>query len=281
MNEQHVESTLETFDIHSGVRRTVYQAHEHFEAPNWSRDGSTLFFNRAGRICSISATGGEPRVIDTAFAVNCNNDHGLSPDGTELAVSDQSNDGESRIYLLPTAGGTPRLVTEHAPSYWHGWSPDGATLAYCAKRDGHFGIFTISVHGGMERRLTTAPVLLDDGPDYSPDGAFIYFNSDRTGLMKIWRMKTDGSELTQVTSGNSYNDWFAHPSPDGNWLVFVSYDKSIQGHPANKEVCLRLQSLAAGEPSNIASLLGGQGTINVPSWSPDSRRFAFVSYRLV
>lgn len=281
MGEQRIESTLETFDIGSGVRQTVYQAAEHFEAPNWSRDGRSLYLNRGGRIVVLPATGGPPEVVDTRFAVRCNNDHGLSPDGGSLAISDQSADGESRIYLLPVAGGTPRLVTEQAPSYWHGWSPDGATLAYCAKRDGRFGIFTISAAGGAERRLTAAPLLLDDGPDYSPDGSHLYFNSDRTGLMKIWRMRADGADPTQMTFGVEHNDWFPHPSPDGRWLVFVSYHRTVQGHPANKPVHLRLLPASGGEPRVVASLIGGQGTINVPSWAPDSRRFAFVSYRLL
>lgn len=183
------------------------------------------------------------------------------------------------IYVLPIAGGTPTAVTTQGPSYWHGWSPDGKTLAYCAERDRNFDIYTIPVTGGAEKRLTTAAGL-DDGPDYSPDGKFIYFNSERTGLMKIWRMNADGSEPEQITSGES-NDWFPHPSPDGKWLVYLSYDKSVQGHPENKDVVLKLRPIAGGDEQVLAKLFGGQGTINVPSWSPDSKSLAFVSYRMV
>ncbi len=280
MDNRILESTLETMDVDSGIRTIVYRVKGHFEAPNWSRDGKMLFYNSDGKIYTIPAAGGTPRMLNTGFADKCNNDHGLSPDGKMLAISDQSKDGKSRIYLLPSEGGDPRLITESAPSYWHGWSPDGKTLAYCAERSGNFDVYTISVNGGEEKRLTDAPGL-DDGPDYSPDGKFIYFNSVRTGQMKIWRMNADGTDQTQVTPNDQYGDWFAHPSPDGKWIIFVSYDKSVEGHPANKDVVIRIMSTSGGEPKVLASLFGGQGTINVPSWSPDSKRIAFVSYRLL
>ena len=193
-------------------------------------------------------------------------------------ISDQSQtDRKSRIYTLPIRGGTPKAVVETAPSYWHGWSPDGKTLAYCANRNGEYDVYTVSVNGGAETQLTTA-MGLDDGPDYSPDGKFIYFNSDRTGRMHIWRMKADGSAQEQVTK-DEWNNWFAHPSPDGKWLVFLSYEPDVSGHPENKDVMLRLMSLADGKIDVLAKLFGGQGTINVPSWSPDSRKLAFVSYQ--
>lgn len=280
MEDRKVESTLEIVSIETGRRRVVYRTVEHFEAPNWSRDGRYLLFNSGGKLYTIAASGGEPKVLDTGFAVNCNNDHGFSPDGKMLVISDSSAGKGSQIYVLPAGGGKPRLVTKLAPSYWHGWSPDGGTLAYCAERNGNYDVYTISVNGGDETRLTDAPAL-DDGPDYSPDGKYIYFNSERTGLMKIWRMKADGTEQMQMTFGGQYNDWFAHPSNDGKWLVFLSYDKTVKGHPPNKDVVLRIMAAGGGEPKVVAELFGGQGTINVPSWSPDSKYIAFVSYRLI
>jgi Tol biopolymer transport system component len=174
----------------------------------------------------------------------------------------------------------PRLVTTLGPSYWHGWSPDGRTLVYCAKRHGQHDIYAISVEGGNETRLTDAPGL-DDGPDFSPDGQSIYFNSDRSGSMRIYRMGHDGSNQTQLTFDDDYGDWFPHPSPDGRFLVFVSYESSVSGHPPNKPVVLRLMSLPDGPVEVLTDVFGGQGTLNVPSWSPDSRSFAFVSYRLL
>ena len=277
--ERVTESTLETFDLQSGKRQVVYRNLGLFEAPNWTRDGSEFLFNRDGRLYRIPASGGEPTLLETGSAGRCNNDHGYSPDGNWLAISHAPED-RSLIYVLSAEGGEPRLVTKNGPSYWHGWSPDGKTLAYCAERGGEYDIYTIPAGGGTETRLTSAPGL-DDGPDYSPDGRFLYINSERSGLMKIWRISPDGKTQEQVTFDNEFADWFPHPSPDGRQFVFLSYDRSVKGHPPNREVVLRVMPIEGGNPSVLAHLYGGQGTINVPSWSPDSGRFAFVSYRTV
>ena len=271
-------SSLETIAIDSTDRRVVFVAPGRFEAPNWSRDGKFFLFNSNGHIERIAVAGGTPETIDTGFANRCNNDHGISPDGRLLAVSDQSQEGHrSLVYVLPIGGGAPKRLTQNSPSYWHGWSPDGQTLAFVGERNGNFDIYTIPVTGGEEKRLTTAPGL-DDGPDYSPDGKYIYFNSERTGRMQIWRMHADGAEQEQITS-DEYNNWFPHISPDGKWMVFLSYDASVKGHPEDKDVMLRLMSLPDRKISVLAKLFGGQGTINVPSWSPDSKKLAFVSYQ--
>jgi len=273
-------STLEIITVASTDRRVVYVAPERFEAPNWMPDGKNLLFNRNGRMEKIAVTGGTPQIIDTGFAIRCNNDHGISPDGTQMVISDQSQDEHrSLIYIVPIGGGTPRRITQKSPSYWHGWSPDGKTLAFVGQRNDEFDIYTIPVAGGEETRLTTAKGL-DDGPEYSPDGKYIYFNSERTGHMQIWRMRADGSEQEQVTF-DDFNNWFPHISPDGQQMVFLTYDASVTGHPENKDVMLRLMSLKDKKISVLAKLFGGQGTINVPSWSPDGRQFAFVSYQLV
>jgi Tol biopolymer transport system component len=152
-------------------------------------------------------------------------------------------------------------------------------LAYCAERNGNLDVYTISVQGGEEKRLTTTKGV-DDGPEYSPDGKYIYFGSERTGTMQIWRMQPDGSQQEQVTF-DDFNNWFPHPSPDGKFLVFLSYEKAVTGHPPNQPVRLRLMPVAGGAIQELARLFGGQGTINVPSWSPDSREVAFVSYELI
>ncbi len=270
-------STLETVDIASADRKVSYLAQGRFEAPNWTRDGSAFLFNRNGHIERLTVDGGTPAVIDTGFANRCNNDHGIAPDSSQLAISDNSQgDHESMVYLVPIAGGTPRRITAKSPSYWHGWSPDGKTLAFVGQRNANFDIYAIPAAGGEETRLTTAKGL-DDGPEYSPDGKYIYFNSERTGHMQIWRMKPDGSEQEQVFS-DDLNNWFPHISPDGQWMVFLTYGSDVTGHPENKDVMLRLMSLADKKITVLAKLFGGQGTINVPSWSPDSKRVAFVSY---
>jgi len=279
MEDRIIESSLETISIETGQRHIVYRSRSHFEAPNFSNDGKYLLFNSEGRLYTIPVSGGKPTLLDTGFADRCNNDHGFSPDGKMLAIS-HHHEGTSFIYTLASSGGTPRQVTELGPSYWHGWSPDGKTLAYCAERNGNYDIYTIPVVGGQETRLTNAEGL-DDGPDYSPDGRYIYFNSERTGAMKIWRMDSDGTNQIQITNDDQYADWFPHPSGDGKKIVFLSYDKDVKGHPPNKDVALRIIPSSGEKPRILTRLFGGQGTINVPSWSLDNKYIAFVSYRLV
>jgi TolB protein len=281
-------SSLETVTIDTTIRHAIYLAPNRFEAPNWSHDGSYLIFNRNGHLEKLPVAGGEPQIINTGFADKVNNDHGISPDSTQLAISDNSQetksaDGtvahDSLVYLLPLAGGSPRRMTQNAPSYWHGWSPDGKTLAFVGQRNGDFDIYTVPATGGEETRLTTAKGL-DDGPEYSPDGQYIYFNSERTGHMQIWRMHPDGTGQEQVFV-DDYNNWFPHISPDGKWMVFLTYEREVTGHPENKDVMLRLMSLEDKKITMLARLFGGQGTMNVPSWSPDSKSVAFVSYQVV
>lgn len=275
-------SILETVDVHTGIRRVLHEFDYVIEAPNWTHDGRYLVYNTKGRMYTYELETGEIKEIDTGFAIDCNNDHVLSPDNSQLAISHFTNeDATSRIYIVPFAGGEPRLVTENGPSYLHGWSPDGERLAYCAERNGQYDIYTISVNGDPETQLTNT-LGLDDGPEYSPDGRYIWFNSTRSGLMQIWRMKVDGSDQTHMVKENA-NGWFPHVSPDGHWVVYLAYSKDdvdAGDHPPNKNVELQLIPAEGGDSKTIVKLFGGQGTINVNSWSPDNRTIAFVSYRL-
>ena len=284
-----IRSSLQTVDIQSGRIDTVFTDDRHFEAPNWSRDGRFFIVNSNGRLYRLAATG-EKRLeeIPTGFATRSNNDHGISPDGSKLVIShhadehitDASQDWlASSLYVLPIGGSSkPVKVTTKAPSFWHGWSPDGKTLAFVGRRAGEFDIYTVPVTGGEERRLTTCRGL-DDGPDYSPDGKFIYFNSYCSGKMEIWRMRADGTQSEQLTR-DAYSNWFPHPSPDGRWAVFIAYlEDQGEAHPFGKKVKLRLMDLRDHSVRDLTpELFGGQGTINVPSWSPDSKRVAFVVY---
>lgn len=275
-------SVLETVDVTTGVRSVLQEFDHVMEAPNWTRDGRLLVYNSDGRIYTYELATGAVTHVDTGFAIDCNNDHVLSPDNTQIAVSHFTyEDASSRIYIVPFHGGDPMLVTERGPSYLHGWSPDGRTLAYCAERNGDYDIFTISVDGGPETQLTYSPGL-DDGPEYSPDGHHIWFNSVRSGLMQIWRMEADGANPVHMFKEDA-NCWFPHVSPDGAWVAYIAYDKAEVApgdHPANKHVELRLAPVTGGPSRTIVKLFGGQGTLNVNSWSPDSRVLAFVSYRL-
>jgi TolB protein len=275
-------SVLETIDVYTGARTALKEFDFVIEAPNWTKDGKRLVYNSRGRMHTYELASGDITQVESGFAIDCNNDHVLSPDNKKIAVSHFANeDAKSRIYILPFQGGTPQLVTEKGPSYLHGWSPDGQRLAYCAERSGQYDIYSISVNGGPETQLTNLPGL-DDGPEYSPDGRYIWFNSTRTGLMQVWRMAADGSNPEHMLKEDA-NCWFPHVSPDGNLVVYIAYHKNEVApgdHPANKNVELRLVSANGGESKTILNLFGGQGTINVNSWSPDNRTIAFVSYRL-
>jgi TolB protein len=275
-------SILEIIDIDSGTRRILDTFDYLIEAPNWSANGNFLLFNSLGLMYRYELATGGLNLIDTGHATDCNNDHVLSPDNRQFAISNfDEHDAQSRIYIVPIEGGSPKLVTENGPSYLHGWSPDGNRLAYCAEREGSYDIYTIDVQGGRESRLTHTPGL-DDGPEYSPDGKHIWFNSTRTGLMQIWRMEAGGGNQEHVAREEA-NCWFPHVSPDGKWVTYVAYakgDVAPNDHPPNKNVQVRIMAADGGGSRLLANLFGGQGTMNVNSWSPDSNHVAFVSYKV-
>jgi hypothetical protein len=276
-------STLQTIGIEDDFRRAmmIKTGRGHMEAPNWSRDGKSLIFDDGGQIWAISAEGGKAQKIDTGMAANCTGSHGLSPDGKLLAISCSTpGKPETRVYTVPTNGGTPRLLTENPNSYFHSWSPDGKTIAFTRPSHGGGNIFSIPMEGGQETQLTFGDGISDD-PDYSPDGRYIYFNSDRAGgSMQIWRMQTDGSKPEQITS-DELNNWTPHPSPDGKSILILSYDKEVKGHPANKDVALRILNVADGKIRVLVNIVGGSGSDNVPNWAPDGTHFAFVSYQML
>jgi Tol biopolymer transport system component len=274
-----VTSRLQTIDIEGKHPATVYTARGRFEAPNWTRDGASLLFDQDGKIMRIPVAGGAPVAVDTGNATQCNGSHGISPDGKLLAISCSTPERPgSRVYLVPLIGGQPKLVTERQGSYFHSWSPDEKTLLFTHPDQGSLNIYSTAADGSGEMALTSGAGVSDD-PDFSPDGRYIYFNSDRSGTSQIWRMHWDGSAVEQMTFDERAN-WTPHPSPDGRWLVFVSYEKGTAGHPANKPIELRLMSVADKSVRVLTTLTGGAGTINVPSWSPDSTRLAFVSYEV-
>lgn len=282
--QKKIISVLETLDITTGERHTIKKFSFLIEAPNWTPDGKWLLFNSGGKLYKISPLSPkEPQIINSEYAYNCNNDHVISTDGKYIAISNGTKeDGKSRIYTLPFKGGTPRLITPLGPSYLHGWSPDMKQLAYCAERNGNFDIYVIPALGGEGKRLTSS-IGLDDGPEYSPCGQYIWFNSVRSGLMQIWRMNVDGSEQTQMTFDDTRNSWFPHVSPDGKHVIFITYKKGDlkpDEHLPNKNVELRIMSTSGGNPKTLIKLFGGQGSINVNSWSPDSKKIAFISYIL-
>jgi TolB protein len=278
--EMKLGSNLEILEVASGRRNIIYSVPYSIQAPNWTKDGKYLIFNDdKGLINRFDLASNAVSVVNTGTVKNNNNDHVISFDGNMLGLSNSvSALGGSVIYTVPLTGGTPKQITPKGPSYLHGWSPDGNFLVFCGERKGEYDVYKVSSNGGPEVRLTETKGL-DDGPEYTPDGKYIYFNSVRSGTMQIWRMKPDGKDQEQVTN-DEFNNWFAHISPDGKWIVFISFLKEeVQPgiHPPYKHVYIRLMPFAGGVPKVIAYVYGGQGTINTPSWSPDSKRVAFVS----
>ncbi len=263
----------------------LLEANEVIEAPNWTPDGQHLIFNAGGELWRIPADGSGPaEKLDTGPIRDLNNDHVLSPDGQTIYGS--SDDGH--IYAFPIGGGSARRVSNvhDAPHhyYLHGISPDGLTLSYVAVEGSaerrRINMFTIPAAGGPDVRLSDVDYP-NDGPEYSPDGKWIYFSSERAakqaGHAQCFRMRPDGSGIEQLTFDDRVN-WFPHISPDGRSVVFISYPTGTTGHPPNKDVILRFMQADGTGQRDIAAFLGGQGTINVNSWAPDSRHFAYVAY---
>ena len=277
----YIGSHIEVMDVFSGQRKILHSAPNSLQAPNWTKDGKLLIYNSEGLLYTYNFSNSTVEKLNTGFANQNNNDHVLSFDGKQLAISHHV--GEKRIstlFTLPVTGSdNPVQITsaDSGHSYLHSWSTDGKKLIFTGQRKDQYDIWAVDIKTKKETQLTNTATL-DDSPEYSPDGQWIYFNSVRTGTMKLWRMKPDGSKQEQVTF-DEYNDWFPHFSPDGKWIVYLSYPKEINptDHPWYQKIYLRLMPVSGGVPKTIAYVYGGQGTINVPSWSPDSRKIAFVS----
>ena len=277
--QDYIGSHLEIMDIATGHRKILHSTNNSMQAPNWTPDNKNLLYSSDGLLYQYNLKNGVVEKINTGEITDLNNDHVLSMDGKMIGISNHLG-LKSVIYIMPPSGSDkPEQVTSeaNAPSYLHGWSPDKKRLIFTGLRNGQWDIVAIDIATKKETLLTNTPTL-DDGAEYSPDGKWIYFNSTRTGTMKLWRMKPDGSNPEQVTF-DDYNDWFPHFSPDGKWIVYISFPKEIEptAHPFYQQVYIRLMPAGGGVPKNIAYVFGGQGTINVPSWSPDSRQIAFIS----
>lgn len=245
------------------------------EAPNWHPEGA-LVVNQGGRLFRVPLDAPRLLPVATGFAA-LNNDHGPSPDGRLLAVSDKAEAGASCIFVLPWPDGAARRATPLAPSWFHAWTPDGAGLLYAAARDGGpVTVASCALDGGGERLLAEG---FDhaDGPDATPDGAWVWFNGERDGAVDLWRVRPDGTGLERMTEGDTV-DWFPHPSPDGRDVLFLSYPPGTRGHPADLPVRLRLVPAEGGRARDLLAFRGGQGSINVPCWEPGGRRLAFARH---
>lgn len=290
--EQHLRSRVFIFDLRDGSSRLVYTADSIWEAPNWSPDGKYLLLNSNGAIYKfiLQQDGtSEPQKISIPAKYDCNNDKGISPDGTKLAFSATLAPSEdSQIFLANADGSDIQRMTLDAPSYFHGWSPDGKTLAFVAQRNGsdQFDIYSMPASNGPEKRLTSN-IQHDDGPDYSPDGTWIYFNSNRSGKESIWRLPAGGAgpgdKRAEMVVNDGLEDWFPHISPDGGKMMYIGYPAGTATHdPRTVHITLKLVAIDHGkvatEQKTLVNAVGGQGSMNVNSWSPDSSRFAYVVY---
>lgn len=279
---EYIGSHLEVMDIATGKRKILHSVPNSIQAPNWTKDGKHLIYNSsAGVLYKYALADGKIEELNTGAIRSNNNDHVISFDGKNLAISHHVGEKRtSTLYTLPITGSDmPRQITspDSGHSYLHSWSPDGKKLIFTGQRRGQYDIWAIDIATKKETALTNSKTL-DDGPEYSPNGQWIYFNSVRTGTMKLWRMKPDGSHQEQVTF-DEYNDWFPHFSPDGKQILYISFPPEIDPttHPFYQRVYLRIMPASGGVPKTIAYIYGGQGTINVPSWSPDGKKIAFVS----
>ncbi|MDR1187843.1 MAG: hypothetical protein LBK95_10380 [Bifidobacteriaceae bacterium] len=278
------------FDLASGQTDFIYETDEAvIEAPNWTLDGQSLLFNRDGELFLVPIEGGAVTKVYTGDLTLANNDHVLDPDGQHVYSS--QNDGH--IYRIALTGQSePVRVTDPCDGldarYLHGVSPDGAFLTFIGGPElatlAPYNIYTFELGTGALKQITDSD-RRHDGAEYSPDGAWIYFNSERNseriGHCQLFRMRPDGSEITQLTFDDRVN-WFPHPSPDHTKLAYLSYPPNTNGHPENLpvQVIVATGPLATGTARRI-EVFGGQGTINVPSWSPDSDKLAFVDYPLI
>lgn len=278
----YIGSNLEVMEVATGARKIIHTNANSIQAPNWTPDGEQLIYNSEGRLYRYALSDGRISPMNTGFAIHNNNDHVLTFDGSLMGISHHNADdnNQSTLYYLPIEGdSTPVQVTPTGAgnSYLHSWSPDNKKMLFTGHRKGQYDIYSVDISTGEEVQLTNKETL-DDGAEYSPDGAHIFFNSVRSGKMKLWRMNADGSNQTQLTH-DGYNDWFPHVSPNKKWIAFISFPKDINvnDHPFYKHCLLRIMPYNGGTPKIIGYIYGGQGSINVPSWSPDSKFISFVS----
>lgn len=268
--------TLATPELLFETDQTLY------EAPNWTLDGRRLVINGDGALWTLSVDdpAAGPQTIDFEGLPDLNNDHVLAPDGEHVYMSA----GDRHIYRGALSGGPVERVSPDDGNwhFLHGVSPDGTRLAYVEISDfDRPGRLAIIEPGRPASILDTGNGHLD-GPEWSPDGQWIYFNTqtftDEPGHAQLARISDSGDTMERLVSSDTV-DWFPHLSRDGRFASYIAFPAGTVGHPADKEVEIVVVSTDDwSTPLQRYRLFGGQGTINVNSWAPDSSRFAFVGY---
>ena len=279
----YIGSNMEIMNVETGHRKVLFYSAHSIQAPNWVNDDKELVYNSNGYLYRYNFEIGEVKQVNTGFATGNNNDHVFSFDESILGISNHNPDdnGTSSIYLMdPKGDSIPKKITKDGvgASYLHSISPDNKTIIFTANRKDKYDIYGIDLDTNKEFQITDTKDL-DDGSEYSPNGKYIYFNSNRTGTMQLWRIDADGKNPKQLTTDTNYKDWFPHISPDGKWILFISFPPDIpfSDHPFYKQCTLRLMPVEGGTPKIVGYIYGGQGSINVPSWSKDSKHIAFVT----
>lgn len=273
-----MQSILQIYDLATDRATVLATFNGCYEAPNWMPSDDALLVNGNGRLYRVPLDDPHLALVDTGAAAKLNNDHGISPDGKTLYLSDKVETGKSCIYRMAYPNGKPERITQNVPSYWHGVSPTGDAITYAGFRGGTCQIHIADPATGEEHILTNGFTHCD-GPDFSADGEWIWFNGEKDGHVDLWRMTRTGDALEKMTQDNTVN-WFPHPDPAGAYVLYLAYRSGTQGHPANLPVTLRLMPANGGPARDLLHIFGGQGSLNVPNWSPDAKRFAFFSYKL-
>ena len=281
--EPNQSARVHVHDIVTGEDVVVHESNQVLlEAPNWSVDGERLLLNGDGLLWSLALeTGAQPEPIPYSDLAELNNDHVLDPGGELVYLS--AMDGH--IYRASLTGGAAEKVTpdDGMWHFLHGVSPDGQRLAYVQiSTFDQPGLLVVMPSNGGDTTVIDTGAGHIDGPEWSPDGEWIYLNSEhwatRPGHAQIARIRDVDGQLERLVESDTV-DWFPHISPDGQKAVYIEFPPGTEGHPANLQVSLVVVDTVDWKtPRARIPLPGGQGTINVNSWSPDSTRFAYVSY---
>lgn len=279
--EIKMQSFIEYIDIKSGSITPLLSSNTRMSAPTWFPDGQTLLSNVYGRIHQFSKADQMLKLVDTQFLGGTFCDYGLSPDGSQLALTNSDDYHNARIYIREMQNGAVRVAVNQSPSWFHGWSRDGRYIIYTCIRKEKWAIGQIAVEGdGKEQILLQSDKFTSkmlDGPEFSPDGRYFWFNSDKSGTMQIWR-KELGTDISEQMTDDDDANYFPHPSPDGTHVCFLKKNRAESNWSQDGLVELWLLSLNGSPPKHLRTVFGGLGTLNVPSWSPTGDGFAYARY---
>lgn len=274
-------SSIEFLDVAKGEVTLLLSSNTRMSAPTWFPDGKTLLCNAHGRMHQFSMTDRMLKLVDTECLSETHCDYGLSPDGSQLALTNSYSCENARIYIRDMQTGEIRIIVNRSPAWFHGWSPDGRQLIYTCFRNGAWAIAQTRSDGTKPEQILLRSDAFSsrwlDGPEFSPDGRYIWFSSDRTGTMQIWRRELETGINEQMTDGEDAS-FFPHPSPDGAHVCFLK-KKGVEGHWRQDGLAeLWLLSLDGSAPRHLHTVYGGLGTLNLPSWSPTGEGFAYARY---